>query len=156
MAKNKNNERWRERGITSTALAAAHVEAPGPGAERKTQAAVTGGAGTPTGAVSRGRAAQRFEDFDGREFEALILAAASSARARYVRTTVRCPLCGKLLRRRSAASHALTHIEKLERAGVLRLERENGGWVVVTRDGLRLRGASWLTLVKLAEVVNGG
>jgi hypothetical protein len=207
-----------ERGISPRALAAAaRDEAPGPGAERKAWGAgvPAGTARSPTGAVSsRGRAAQRLEDLDGREFEELILNAAARILAqhhgnmatlrpvqvleevqmkvapvhysavadvllrypeisgwrlvrverregklvylRYVRTVVRCPLCGKTIRRRSMPSHAFSHIEKLEKSGVVKLERENGGWVVILNNGLRLRGASWLTLVKLAEVVNGG
>ena len=77
---------------------------------------------------------------------------------RYVRTTVRCPLCGKLLRRRSAASHARSHLERLERAGVFKLERADGRWLIVLHDGRKIYGASWLTLLKLVElgVVNGG
>ena len=207
-----------ERGISPRALAAAaRDEAPGPGAERKAWGAgvPAGTARSPTGAVSsRGRAAQRLEDLDGRELEALILESAARILARqhgntatlrpiwvleeaqmkvavvhysvvadillhhpeigewklakverregklvylrYVRTVVRCPLCGKTIRRRSMPSHAFSHLEKLEKSGVVKLERENGGWVVILNNGLRLRGASWLTLVKLAEVVNGG
>ncbi|MCC6050086.1 MAG: hypothetical protein LM580_05235 [Thermofilum sp.] len=69
---NKNEGRWREWGITSTALTAARVdEAPGrPGAELTPWAAgeAAGGARSPTGAVSsRGRAAQRLEELSARE-----------------------------------------------------------------------------------------
>jgi hypothetical protein len=77
---------------------------------------------------------------------------------RYVRVRVRCPVCGKLLQRRSLPSHAFGHIERLVRQGVIRLERTDGRWFIVLSDGRKLYGASWLTLVKLIElgVVNSG
>jgi hypothetical protein len=71
---------------------------------------------------------------------------------RYVRTVVRCPLCGRLLQRRSLPSHAFGHIERLARQGVIRLERGDGKWVVTLGDGRKIYGASWLTLVKLIEL----
>ena len=80
---------------------------------------------------------------------------------RYERTVLRCPLCGKLVRRRSAPAHAFTHIERLERCGVLKLSREGGGWVVVL-NGAKCFGAGWRTLLLVAEklaeegVVTGG
>jgi hypothetical protein len=162
-----NLAREGKRGISTRALAAAtRDEAPGPGAERTpwVGSRLAAGARSPTGAANpRGRA---FEDFEGAAtlrlpqllpgLDGWKLVKVERGAFRYIRLTYRCPLCGKVIRRGSAASHALTHIEKLERAGVLRLERENGGWVVVTRDGRRLRGAGWLTLLKLAEVVNSG
>jgi hypothetical protein len=95
----------------------------------------------------RGRAPRRFEDLDGSAFEELVL-----------RVRVRCPVCGKLLQRRSLPSHAFGHIERLARQGVIRLERTDGKWFIVLSDGRKLYGASWLTLVKLIElgVVNSG
>jgi hypothetical protein len=74
----------------------------------------------------------------------------SSSYLRYVRTTVRCPLCGKTVRRGSAAAHAFTHIERLERRGILKLSREGSGWVVVF-NGKKYTGAGWRTLLCLAE-----
>jgi hypothetical protein len=197
-----------ERGISPRAPAAPHVnEAPGPGAERKTQAAVTGGAGTPTGAVSsRGRAA--FER-PREEFEALVLATAqrllahergsfatlrprdvahalgledavlysviedvllrysnlgewqlayrekkeSNSYLRYVRSRVKCPLCGKFIRRSSVHEHAFSHFRKLEESGVLRLFKENGTWVVEI-GGTKLVGVGWRALVLVAEHVS--
>jgi hypothetical protein len=64
---------------------------------------------------------------------------------------VRCPLCGKLVRKHSAPLHALSHIEKLERRGIMQLSRENGGWVVTARDGTKYIGAGWITLCAVAE-----
>jgi hypothetical protein len=204
-------------GISSRTLAAtATDEAPGPGAERKTQVGsrLAAGAGTPKGAaLPRGRA---FEDFEGGAFETLILESAARILARqhgnavtlrpvqvleeagvkvypvhysvvadillhhpemgewklaraekregklvylhYIRTRVKCPVCGKLLRRRSAASHARSHIEKLERMGVIKLERADGRWLIALHDGRKIYGASWLALLRLAEmgvVTNG-
>jgi hypothetical protein len=69
---------------------------------------------------------------------------------RYTRATLRCPLCGKLVRRHSAPFHAFAHLERLERRGVLQLSRENGSWVVVL-DGAKYTGAGWTTLLKVAE-----
>jgi hypothetical protein len=68
---------------------------------------------------------------------------------RYIRLTYRCPLCGKVIRRSSAAAHAFMHIERLERCGVLKLSRE-GGWVVVF-NGKKYIGVGWRTLCALAE-----
>jgi predicted RNA-binding Zn-ribbon protein involved in translation (DUF1610 family) len=73
----------------------------------------------------------------------------------YVRVHYKCPLCGKTVRRRSAASHAFSHIEKLEKSGVVKLERENGSWVVY-HNGKKYHGASWLTLLKVAEDLKVG
>jgi hypothetical protein len=120
--------RGREGEITFPAFAASERgEAPGPGAERDAQVGIAG-AGSPTGAASRGRALE----------------------------VVRCPLCGKLVRRHSAPFHALAHLERLERRGVLQLARENGGWVVLF-NGKRYYGAGWRTLCAIAEgvVVSG-
>jgi hypothetical protein len=135
MAANNNiSGRGRERGITSLALTTAHIdEAPErPGAKRKPQAAVTGGAGFPRGAANNPRGRAAFEE------------------------TLRCPLCGKLVRRHSAPFHAISHFERLERRGVLQLSRENGGWVVLF-NGKRYYGAGWRTLCAIAEgvVVSG-
>lgn len=101
---------------------------------------------SPSAQALRGRAPRRFEDLDG----------SALARARALR--VRCPVCGKLLQRRSLPSHAFGHIERLARQGVIRLERTDGKWFIVLSDGRKLYGASWLTLVKLIElgVVNSG
>jgi hypothetical protein len=33
----------------------------------------------------------------------------------------------------------------------MQLSRENGGWVVTARDGTKYIGASWTTLLKVAE-----
>jgi hypothetical protein len=69
---------------------------------------------------------------------------------RYERAVLRCPLCGKLVRRHSAPAHAFTHIEKLERTGALQLSRENGGWVIYC-GGSKYFGAGWRTLILVAE-----
>jgi hypothetical protein len=121
-------------GISPRALlVSARGETPSPGVER---AAWSGdlkvaGSRSPTGAsLPKGRA--RFEEL------------------------LRCPLCGKLVRRHSAPFHALAHLERLERRGVLQLSRENGGWVVLF-NGKRYYGAGWRTLCTIAEgvVVSG-
>jgi hypothetical protein len=115
--------RGRERGITSLALTTASgYEVPGPGTERKPQVGIAG-AGSPTGAASRGRA--RFE-------------------------TVRCPLCGKAVRQSNIHDHAFSHFQRLEKAGVVRLARENGGWVVETAH-TRYYGIGWRALCAVAE-----
>jgi hypothetical protein len=79
----------------------------------------------------------------------------------YRRTLYRCPLCGKRVRRSARAAHALTHIERLERRGILKLSREGGGWAVYY-NGRKYIGVGWRTLCALAErlakegVVNSG
>ena len=123
----KNKGRGVKGGISPRALAAtAEDEAPGPGVERKPQVGIAG-AGSPTGAASRRRALEtvRLE-------------------------TVRCPLCGKLVRKHSAPLHAISHIEKLEKRGVVRIFKENGGWVVYYGTH-KYFGASWTTLLCLTE-----
>jgi len=119
-------------GISPRALVATvEDEAPGPGVERKPQVGIAG-AGSPTGAASKKKGRARFEEL------------------------LRCPLCGKLVRRHSAPFHALAHLERLERRGVLQLSRENGGWVVVLDARARrakYTGAGWTTLLKVAEML---
>jgi hypothetical protein len=105
----KTCRRGGERGVSLPALAPTHVdEAPGPGAERAAWSSdlKVAGSRSPTGAVSRGRALE----------------------------TVRCPLCGKLMPKHSAALHAFSHLEALERSGIVKLARESGGWIVMFND----------------------
>jgi len=121
-------------GISPRALTiSARGEAPDPGAERAAWSGdlkVAGSRSSTGASLPKGRA--RFEEL------------------------LRCPLCGKLVRRHSAPFHALAHLERLERRGVLQLARENGGWVVLF-NGKRYYGAGWRTLCAIAErVVNGG
>jgi hypothetical protein len=45
----------------------------------------------------------------------------------------------------------------LERSGIVKLARESGGWIVMFNNR-KIYGASWLTLLRLAEmgvVANG-
>jgi len=114
-------------GISPRALlVSARGETPSPGVELVAQAGdpAAAGAGSPAGAASKkkGRALER----------------------------VRCPLCGKLMPKRSAALHAFSHLEALERSGIVKLARESGGWIVMF-SGRKIYGASWTTLLKVAE-----
>jgi hypothetical protein len=119
--------RGREGGITFPAFAASERgEAPGPGAERDAQVGIAG-AGSPAGAASKKK---------GGALE-----------------TVRCPLCGKVVRRSSVHEHAFLHFQRLEQIGVLRLSRENGGWVVEAA-AVRYYGIGWRTLCAVAELLS--
>jgi DNA-binding transcriptional ArsR family regulator len=114
-------------GISPRALAASESgEAPGPGAERAAWSSdlEVAGSRSLTGAASL---------LKGRALE-----------------VVRCPLCGKLVRRHSAPAHTFAHLEKLERAGIVQLVREDGQWVVIHK-GTKHVGASWTTLLRIAE-----
>jgi hypothetical protein len=130
MERNEEERREGKGGISPRALTiSARGEAPDPGAERAAWSSdlKVAGSRSPTGAsLPKGRALE----------------------------VVRCPLCGKLVRKHSAPQHALSHLEKLERCGMLQLFRENGGWVVV-RASARARtkhvGAGWTTLCRLAK-----
>ena len=118
--------RGREGGITFPAFAAAaRGETPSPGVELVAQAGspAAASAGSSTGAASkRGRALE----------------------------VVRCPLCGKSVRKQAMPAHALAHLEKLELHGIIKMERENGGWTVYC-NGRKYIGAGWRTLLCLAE-----
>ena len=124
----KTCRRGGERGISLPALAPTHVdEAPGPGAERAAWSSdlKVAGSRSPTGAASRGRALETVR-------------------------SVRCHLCGKVVRRSSIHEHAFLHFQRLERAGVVRLARENGGWVVEAA-AVRHYGIGWRALRAVAE-----
>jgi hypothetical protein len=92
----------------------------------------------------------RYPELDGWRLARVEKKANSLVYLRYERAAVQCPLCGKTVRRHSAHAHAFAHLEKLERAGIVQLARENGSWVV-RRGGAKYIGAGWRTLILVAE-----